>query len=59
MRYMQEGETLRMIVVYPWWKNLIGEATVRVLLRGEMRIGTAEVFPEEDGDVMVKVHLKG
>ncbi|HET8851604.1 MAG TPA: nitroreductase/quinone reductase family protein [Ktedonobacteraceae bacterium] len=58
MRYVQEGETLRMKVVYPWWKNLVGEATVRVLLRGEMRTGTAEVLPEEDGEVVVKVHLK-
>ncbi len=59
LRYMQEGETLQMTVVYPWWKNLIGEATVRVLLRGQMRIGTAEVLPEENGEVVVKVHLKG
>ena len=59
MRYVQEGETLRMTVVYPWWKNLVGEATVHVLLRGEMRTGTAEVLPEEDGEVVVKVHLTG
>ncbi len=61
MRYMQEGETLRLrvLVAYPWWKNLVGEATVRVLLRGEMRTGTAEVLPEEGGVVVVKVHLKG
>ena len=59
MRYVQEGETLLMRVVYPWWKNLVGEAPVRVLLRGEMRTGTAEVLPEEDGEVVVKVHLKG
>jgi F420H(2)-dependent quinone reductase len=59
MRYAQEGETLRMKVMYPWWKNLVGEATVRVLLRGEMRTGTAEVLPEEDGVVVVKVHLIG
>ena len=59
MRYVQEGETLRMTVVYPWWKNLLEEAAVRVLLRGQMRIGTAEVFPEENGEVVVKVHLKG
>ena len=59
MRYVQEGEILRMKVVYPWWKNLVGEATVRVLLCGEMRTGTAEVLPEEDGEVVVKVHLKG
>src|SRR5579863_2896912 len=52
MRYVQEGETLRMKVVYPWWKNLVGAATVRVLLRGEMRTGTAEVLPEEDGEVV-------
>ncbi len=59
MRYVQEGETLRMTVVYPWWKNLVEQATVRVLLRGQMRTGTAEVLPEEDGEVVVKVHLKG
>jgi F420H(2)-dependent quinone reductase len=58
MRYVQESETLLLRVVYPWWKNLVGEATVRVLLRGEMRTGTAEVLPEEDGEVVVKVHLR-
>jgi hypothetical protein len=45
MRYVQEGETLQMTVVYPWRKNLVGTATVRVLLRGQMSIGTAEVLP--------------
>ena len=59
MRYVQEGETLLLRVVYPWWKNLAGGAMVRVLLRGEMRTGTAEVLPEEDGEVVVKIHLKG
>lgn len=59
LRYVQEGEILRMTVVYPWWKNLVERPTVRVLLRGEMRIGTAEVFPEEDGEAVVKIHLKG
>ncbi|HEY6406294.1 MAG TPA: nitroreductase/quinone reductase family protein [Ktedonobacteraceae bacterium] len=58
MHYVQEGETLRLIVVYPWWKNLVGEATVRVLLRGKLRTGTAEVLPEEGGEVVVKIHLK-
>src|SRR5947209_14893299 len=57
MRYVQEGETLRLRVVYPWWKNLVDEAMVCVLLRGEMRTGTAEVLPEEDGEVVVKIHL--
>jgi len=58
MRYVQEGETLRLRVVRsPWWKNLVGEATVHILLCGEMRTGTAEVFPEEGGVVVVKVHL--
>jgi F420H(2)-dependent quinone reductase len=57
LRYVQEGEILRLTVVYPWWRNLIGGATVRVLLRGRMRSGTAEVLPEEDGEVVVKVHL--
>jgi len=47
------------LVEYPWWKNLVGEATVRVLLRGKMRTGVAEVLPEEGGVVVVKVHLKG
>jgi hypothetical protein len=60
MRYVQEGETLRLRVVRsPWWKNLVEEATVHVLLRGELRTGIAEVLPEEDGEVMVKVHLTG
>ena len=61
IRYVQEGETLRMkvLVEYPWWKNLRGQATVRVLLRGKMRIGIAEVLPEEGGVVVVKVHLQG
>jgi hypothetical protein len=59
MRYAQEGETLRMTVMYPWWKNLVEEATVHVLLRGQMRTGTAEVLPEKDGEVVVKIHLKG
>lgn len=58
LRYVQEGETLRMTVVYPWWKNLVEEVTVRVLLRGQMRIGTTEVLPEEARDVVVKIHLK-
>jgi hypothetical protein len=48
-----------MTVMYPWWKNLVGEPTVRVLLRGQVRTGTAEVFPEEGGVAVVKVHLKG
>ena len=60
MRYVQEGEMLRLQVVRsPWWENLVGEATVHVLLRGEMRTGTAEVLPEEGGEVVVKVYLKG
>ena len=58
VRYVQEGETLRITVVYPWWKNLVEVATVRVLLRGEMRIGTAEVLLQENGEAVVKVHLK-
>ena len=58
LRYVQEDETLKLWVVKsPWWKNLVGEATVHVLLRGEIRTGTAEVFPEENGEVLVKIHL--
>jgi len=38
-------------MVYPWWKNLVKETTVHVFLRREVRIGSAEVLPEEDGDV--------
>ncbi len=59
MRYVQESETLRLTVVHPWWKNLLGEAMVHVLLRGKMRTGIAEVLPEEGGEVVVKVHLNG
>ena len=59
LRYVQDGDTLRMTVVYPWWKNLVEEATVRILLRGKIRVGTAEVLPEANGEVVVKVHLQG
>jgi hypothetical protein len=58
IRYVQEGETLQMIVVYPWWKNLVEQPTVRVLLRGQMRLGVAEVVFEEAGTAVVKIHLK-
>ena len=58
IRYTQEGDSLRMTVVYPWWKNLVSEATVHVLLHGQMYVGTTEVLPEEDGEAVVKVHLK-
>ena len=61
IRYLQEGDTLRLriFVEYRWWKNLRGEATVRVLLRGKLRTGRAEVLPEAGGVVVVKVHLNG
>ncbi|GCE20826.1 nitroreductase/quinone reductase family protein [Dictyobacter kobayashii] len=59
IRYAQEGEILRMTVIYPWWKNLVEEATVHVLLRGQMRTGIAEVLPEKDGEVVIKIHLQG
>ena len=59
IRYEQDGETLQLKVVaeYSWWKNLRGQAIVRVLLRGKMLTGTAEVLPEKGGVVVVKVHL--
>lgn len=57
LRYVQEGRTLRIIVVYPWWKNLVGRPTVHVLLRGEMCTGFAEVLPELHGEVVIKIHL--
>ena len=60
LRYMQEGETLKLLVVRsPWWKNLVEEATVRVLLRGQLRNGRAEVLSEEGEVVVVNVHLEG
>ncbi len=59
LRYVQEDEILRLIVVYPWWRNLVEKPKVRVLLRGQMRSGTAEVLPEKDGEVVVKIHLNG
>lgn len=58
IRYVQEGETLQMMVVYPWWKNLVGGASVQVLLRGHQRTGIAEVLPQNDGAVVVKIHLE-
>jgi hypothetical protein len=61
IRYVQEGETLllKIPIQYSWWMNLRERSTVRVLLRGRTRTGRAEVFPEEDGVVVVKIHLKG
>jgi deazaflavin-dependent oxidoreductase (nitroreductase family) len=59
LRYAQEGETLKMLVLYPWWKNLREHPTVRTLLRGEWRTGSAEVLPGEDGEAEIKIHLKG
>lgn len=43
--------------MYPWWKNLREQATVRVLRRGKTRTGTAEVFPETEDIAVVKVRL--
>jgi deazaflavin-dependent oxidoreductase (nitroreductase family) len=59
IRYVQEGETLRLkvLVKYPWWKNLREQPTVRVLLRGKWHTGRAEVLPEEAGVVVVNIHL--
>jgi hypothetical protein len=59
MRYRQDGDTLLLTIVYPWWKNLVAEPNVRVLLRGQMRTGVAEVLPEERGEVVVKIRLDG
>jgi len=58
LRYQQDGDALLVTIVYPWWQNLVAEPTVRVLLRGRMRAGFAEVLPEERGEVVVKIHLK-
>ena len=59
MRYAREGETLRLKVPiqYSWWKNLRERPAVRVLLRGQMRTGRAEIFSVEAGEVVVKIHL--
>lgn len=61
IRYVQEGETVlvKIPVEYSWWKNLVEKPTVRVLLRGTLRTGTAEVLPEEGSMVVVKLHLRG
>ena len=59
IRYVQEGQTLQLKVVvkYAWWKNLPEQPTVRVLLKGKMRTGRAEVLTEEAGVVVVNIHL--
>lgn len=59
LRYTQKGQTVRVEIMYPWWKNMVEEATVHVLLRGEMHTGTAEVHPNGGivGGVAVKIHL--
>ena len=58
LRYVQEGETLKMLVLYPWWKNLREQSIVRVLLRGEWHTGSVEVLPGEDGGAEIKIRLK-
>lgn len=58
LRYKQEGEALLLTVMYPWWKNLAKQPAVRVLLRGEMRVGIAEVLFAEGGAAMIKIHLQ-
>ncbi|HET8911751.1 MAG TPA: nitroreductase/quinone reductase family protein [Ktedonobacteraceae bacterium] len=60
IRYKQEGETLQIKIVaeYSWWKNLIPEQTVHILLRRQKRTGTAEVLAPEGELVVVKIHLK-
>ena len=59
MRYAREGETLRLKVPiqYSWWKNLRERPAVRVLLRGQMRTGRAEIFSVEAGEGVGKSHL--
>jgi F420H(2)-dependent quinone reductase len=55
--YVQEDETLQVTVMSPWWRNLLGETTVRVLLRGQWRTGTTEVLPKQGGKAVVNIHL--
>jgi hypothetical protein len=57
--YEQEGEIVRLRIGYPWWRNLRGEASVRVRLRGKAYPATTEVLGEEEGLTVVEVHLKG
>src|SRR5260370_38542147 len=47
MRYVQEGETLRMTGVCPWWTNLVEQATVRVRLQGQLRHVRHKRLPSE------------
>jgi deazaflavin-dependent oxidoreductase (nitroreductase family) len=57
LRYKQQDDILLVTVLYPWWKNLVAQPTISVLLRGAWQTGTAEVLPEQDGEVVVKIHL--
>jgi len=45
--YVQQGQTLLLGVGGPWWKNLRGDASVQVRLRGKTCTGRARVWEDE------------
>jgi len=45
--YFQENETVYCFSHASWWKNLVGGAKVRLLIRGQERIGTAIPIRED------------
>ncbi|UCD99525.1 MAG: nitroreductase family deazaflavin-dependent oxidoreductase [Chloroflexota bacterium] len=45
--YCQENETVYCFTHAGWWKNLVGSAKVRLLIRGQEHIGTAIPIRED------------
>ena len=61
--YRREGETVRIVVVWPerkrWWRNLTGPgAPVLVRIRGVERRGHAIAIGDEEAGVEVRIELE-
>jgi hypothetical protein len=49
--YDHEGDTLYLIPLHPWWKNLQGNVPVTVWLKGRKYAGTADAAQGDDATV--------
>lgn len=45
--YVQDGSIILLSTDSPWWRNLVQQPTVRLLLRGQEVVGTASVVDDE------------
>jgi hypothetical protein len=59
--YQRDGERVTIGIDWPerkrWWRNLVDEAPVELLLAGERRTGTAVARGDEQTGVTVDVTL--